>query len=86
MVVWGTEKCFCFVDIVFLIFLYQRWIYKVDPTRVNEFGTSGETPESEEQSGDGSEAKAKDENPEAEVKPLPNKSETEKKTDWSAVL
>ncbi|XP_067943747.1 putative lipid scramblase CLPTM1 [Watersipora subatra] len=28
-------------DIVFLIFLYQRWIYKVDPTRLNEFGTSG---------------------------------------------
>ena len=29
-------------DIVFLIFLYQRWIYPVDKTRVNEFGQSGE--------------------------------------------
>lgn len=29
-------------DIVFLIFLYQRWIYRVDPKRVNEFGTSAE--------------------------------------------
>ncbi|XP_076306429.1 putative lipid scramblase CLPTM1 [Tachypleus tridentatus] len=29
-------------DIVFLIFLYQRWIYRVDPKRVNEFGISGE--------------------------------------------
>ena len=29
-------------DIVFFIFLYQRWIYKVDHTRVNEFGFSGE--------------------------------------------
>ena len=29
-------------DIVFFIFLYQRWIYRVDPKRVNEFGTSGE--------------------------------------------
>lgn len=28
---------------MFLIFLYQRWIYKVDPTRVNEYGTSGES-------------------------------------------
>jgi len=28
-------------DIVFLIFLYQRWIYRVDPTRMNEFGTTG---------------------------------------------
>ena len=30
------------VDIVFFIFLYQRWIYRVDPKRVNEFGTTGE--------------------------------------------
>lgn len=29
-------------DIVFFIFLYQRWIYKVDHKRVNEFGFSGE--------------------------------------------
>lgn len=29
-------------DIVFFIFLYQRWIYKVDASRVNEFGFSGE--------------------------------------------
>lgn len=38
-------------DIVFFIFLYQRWIYRVDPKRVNEFGTSGE-PATEEESGD----------------------------------
>uniref|UniRef100_T1J5T4 Cleft lip and palate transmembrane protein 1 n=1 Tax=Strigamia maritima TaxID=126957 RepID=T1J5T4_STRMM len=29
-------------DIVFFIFLYQRWVYRVDPSRVNEFGTSAE--------------------------------------------
>lgn len=29
---------------VFFIYLYQRWIYRVDPTRVNEFGMSGEAP------------------------------------------
>jgi hypothetical protein len=29
-------------DIVFLIFLYQRWIYPVDKARVNEFGQTGE--------------------------------------------
>lgn len=23
--------------------LYQRWIYRVDPKRMNEFGTSGES-------------------------------------------
>ena len=25
-------------DLIFFIFLYQRWIYRVDYTRVNEFG------------------------------------------------
>ena len=30
-------------DIVFLVFCYQYYIYKVDPKRVNEFGTSGES-------------------------------------------
>lgn len=34
-----------FSDIVFFIFLYQRWIYKVDKSRVNEFGISGEMEE-----------------------------------------
>ncbi|XP_069117157.1 putative lipid scramblase CLPTM1 [Argopecten irradians] len=29
-------------DIVFFIFLYQRYIYRIDPKRVNEFGTSQE--------------------------------------------
>ncbi|KAJ1311790.1 hypothetical protein OPQ81_010255 [Rhizoctonia solani] len=29
-------------DVVFLIFLYQRWIYRVDPKRVNEYGQVGE--------------------------------------------
>ncbi|KAG0486954.1 hypothetical protein HPP92_009049 [Vanilla planifolia] len=29
-------------DVVFLIYLYQRWIYPVDKTRVNEFGFGGE--------------------------------------------
>merc|ERR1719228_2384879 len=29
-------------DIVFFIFLYQRYIYRVDHSRVNEFGYSGE--------------------------------------------
>jgi hypothetical protein len=29
-------------DIVFLIMLYQRWIYPVDKKRINEYGQSGE--------------------------------------------
>uniref|UniRef100_U3BS54 Cleft lip and palate transmembrane protein 1 n=1 Tax=Callithrix jacchus TaxID=9483 RepID=U3BS54_CALJA len=31
-------------DVVFFIYLYQQRIYHVDPTQVNEFGTSGEDP------------------------------------------
>ncbi|XP_062502991.1 putative lipid scramblase CLPTM1 [Corticium candelabrum] len=31
-------------DVVFIIYVYQRWIYPVDPTRMNEFGGSGEQP------------------------------------------
>jgi len=27
-------------DVVFLVYVYQRWIYRVDPNRYNEFGTS----------------------------------------------
>jgi len=29
-------------DIIFFIYLYQRWIYRVDKKRTNEFGTTGE--------------------------------------------
>lgn len=29
-------------DLIFLIYLYQRWIYKTDYSRVNEFGVSGD--------------------------------------------
>ncbi|KAI0834543.1 cleft lip and palate transmembrane 1 [Hypoxylon sp. FL0890] len=29
-------------DIIFFIYLYQRWAYRVDYTRVNEFGQGGE--------------------------------------------
>ena len=25
-------------DLVFLVYIYQRWIYRVDPKRANEFG------------------------------------------------
>ncbi|XP_021672068.1 uncharacterized protein LOC110658655 isoform X2 [Hevea brasiliensis] len=29
-------------DVIFLIYLYQRWIYPVDSSRINEFGFGGE--------------------------------------------
>lgn len=34
--------CPCAADVIFLIYVYQRWIYPVDKTRVNEFGFGGE--------------------------------------------
>ncbi|OWR40845.1 Cleft lip and palate transmembrane protein 1 [Danaus plexippus plexippus] len=40
-------------DIVFFIFLYQRWIYKVDHKRVNEFGFSGEMEQQRQVDGNG---------------------------------
>lgn len=36
------ENVFPFPDVIFLIYLYQRYIYPTDYTRVNEFGTTGE--------------------------------------------
>lgn len=35
-------------DIIFFIYMYQRWAYKIDYTRVNEFGQGGEDEEKEE--------------------------------------
>ena len=29
-------------DVIFFIFLYQRYVYPIDKTRVNEFGLTGE--------------------------------------------
>jgi hypothetical protein len=37
-------------DIIFIIFIYQRWIYKVDPTRPNEFGQVAVPPPSSDDS------------------------------------
>lgn len=34
-------------DIIFFIYLYQRWAYKIDYTRVNEFGQGGDDEEEE---------------------------------------
>jgi hypothetical protein len=39
-------------DIIFFIYLYQKWIYPVDKKRANEFGTTGEGPEQVDQTGE----------------------------------
>lgn len=38
-------------DVIFLIYLYQRWIYPVDKKRVNEFGFGGEDKKDDEVDG-----------------------------------
>jgi hypothetical protein len=39
-------------DVVFFVYLYQRWAYKVDPTRANEYGQVGVAPEEAKKEGD----------------------------------
>ncbi|WVZ20022.1 hypothetical protein V8G54_007344 [Vigna mungo] len=38
----SLTSCVYMFDLIFLIYLYQRWIYPVDKKRVNEFGFGGE--------------------------------------------
>lgn len=41
----GTKPMCCplrLTDVIFFIYLYQRYIYPIDPKRMNEFGTSQE--------------------------------------------
>lgn len=44
-------------DVVFLIYLYQRWIYRVDKTRANEFGYVEEPSQNDEGTSEPSAAK-----------------------------
>lgn len=44
-------------DIIFFIFLYQRYIYGVDKTRVNEFGQSFEHEQPEASAPDANKSK-----------------------------
>jgi hypothetical protein len=34
-------------DLIFFIYLYQKWAYRVDHSRMNEFGQGGEEAEAE---------------------------------------
>jgi hypothetical protein len=44
----------CLADVIFMIYLYQKWKYPVDKKRVNEFGFGGE----DDQVADGAEVAA----------------------------
>ncbi|KAG8158814.1 hypothetical protein KVR01_011257 [Diaporthe batatas] len=47
-------------DIIFFVYLYQTWKYKVDYTRVNEFGQGGEDDDAAEEKKDGKEPATED--------------------------
>lgn len=47
-------------DVIFFIWLYQGWKYKVDYKRVNEFGQGGDSDE-EEEAGEGEAGKKEEE-------------------------
>ena len=68
-------------DLVFFVYLYQRWLYPVDKKRVNEFGRAYETDENgEEKKEIGEEEKAGEEETAEDNPPEPKGSE-EKKND-----
>jgi hypothetical protein len=56
-------------DIIFFIYLYQRWAYKVDYTRVNEFGQGGDDEEPAAQGQDKKEKEAIEGQKKADTKP-----------------
>ena len=47
-------------DVIFFIWLYQGWKYKVDYKRVNEFGQGGDSDEEEEEPTPADASKAKE--------------------------
>jgi len=59
-------------DVIFFIYLYQRWAYKVDYTRVNEFGQGGDD---EDEAAKKEETGKEKEKEEEEPKALPAGSE-----------
>ncbi|KAK2594891.1 hypothetical protein QQS21_007390 [Conoideocrella luteorostrata] len=54
-------------DVIFFVYLYQRWAYKTDYTRVNEFGQGGEEEELLKKEQELIEGKAADVKPEAKT-------------------
>src|SRR5271156_1643368 len=55
-------------DVIFVIYLYQMWMYKVDLTRVNEYGQGGDEDEKDDAA----------QGVQPVVKPIPVKKETKK--------
>lgn len=68
-------------DVIFFIWLYQGWKYKVDYTRVNEFGQGGDSEDEEET--EKTEKDEKKEKPAASIE-APKQQETAAQTSSNA--
>jgi hypothetical protein len=64
---WTVPDCSLSADVIFLIYLYQRWKYPVDKKRVNEFGFGGEDEPAARETLEGSDSAAAAEQTEAEM-------------------
>jgi hypothetical protein len=64
---WTVPDCSLSADVIFLIYLYQRWKYPVDKKRVNEFGFGGEDEPAARETLEGSDSAAAAEQTEAET-------------------
>ena len=74
----AMHRAACFRDdLVFVVFLYQRWIYPVDETRRNEFGITGE----EEDAKSGTKKALKSEEAAADIDSAEGKPAEKKKDD-----
>ncbi|KAK9139008.1 hypothetical protein Sjap_009602 [Stephania japonica] len=56
----SLTSCVYMFDVIFLIYVYQRWVYPVDRKRVNEFGFGGEDEDQKPAISDGVEKEADD--------------------------
>ena len=64
-------------DLVFFVYLYQRWIYPIDKKRVNEFGRAYEEDEVEPAAGEDGDEDEKGDEDEDETKEGAGDAETE---------
>jgi len=67
-------------DVIFLIYLYQRWKYPVDKKRVNEFGFGGEDEPAARETLEGNDSSAAAQLTEAEAEAEAETSTEDKKT------
>ena len=57
----AMHRVACFRDdLVFCVFVYQRYLYPVDYKRINEFGQAGDVDDKQDTNADGAKAATED--------------------------